>query len=435
MRILSFIVLAGASLFIFSCTNFDEADSSSRSTSIHLYEGPLSLTASDFIQEENGYVMLASMTDEVGGQVAVVFKTDLQGNRVGDFEYFTGMNGKAIKSFSNSDFTGYLILGDSIKIEPNASEVADIEVSSAKLLMLNSNLSRYDSLSFKDTTNVSGKTDIKAASLTVKEDGGIVLLVTYKGVNQTEKPWIISFDQDFELEWHYPFNGLVRDYISSKSIHHYNTNQTITASSWLRQQGNFNEKYVSIVKIEDYLSESNYALLGEALNKSIAANDIQPEALGAGFGVVGTSSETDGTGKNLFFVKLNNAGSIGQDPDTLFIDALLSRTDIGTSRIEDTGETLSACREGGFILAGTMLTTSVSGGETVGNGARDILLVRLDFGQNILWTKILGGTGDEIVSTIHEGRNGELLIYGTNTVGGYSSTFLMITDQHGELKK
>jgi hypothetical protein len=69
-----------------------------------------------------------------------------------------------------------------------------------------------------------------------------------------------------------------------------------------------------------------------------------------------------------------------------------------------------------------------------GNGGKDILLIKVTSQGEILWNKIIGGAGDETVSTIRETDDGGLLICGSNNVSGLSSIFMIKTDAKGELK-
>lgn len=436
MKVLTPFSVLALSMVLWTCSNIDDATLSKRNSYIHLFEGPTSITAADMIAVENGYLLLGNMEDADGSAITTIIRTDSYGNQVGKMYQYPGGTGKVIKPFSNDTFTGYLVIGDSIKIDPNAPEVSDIEVTSARILIVPENLDPMQavSLTFKDEINTVRKTDIRGIALTVKEDGGVMLLVTYEEYNSTIKPWVIALNKNdlTEVDWDYKLDLLVRDYVAGKSIHHYG-NSTFIASSLLRQQGNFDEKYVSIIRIKDYLTEDNTHFLGESLNKSIAANEIQPaKSVAFGFGVVGTISETDGTNKNMFFARLNSSGSFSTPPQVLYLDPVLSQTTGDESVIEDTGESLCSTSDLGFVLAGTMQTSSVSGA-TIGKGERDIFLVKVDISGAVLWTKIIGGAGDEVVSTVKESSDGGLLIYGTNTIGGYSSIFLIKTDKNGEL--
>jgi hypothetical protein len=130
----------------------------------------------------------------------------------------------------------------------------------------------------------------------------------------------------------------------------------------------------------------------------------------------------------MFFTRTDATGNLGAVPDTVFIDASLGKTNSNVSVVEDFGVSLCSTSDGGYVLAGTMLTTA-TGGVTIGSGARDLLLVKVDVAGNILWQKIIGGSGDEVVASIVETPDKVLAICGTNNIGVYSSIFLIKTDK------
>jgi hypothetical protein len=68
-----------------------------------------------------------------------------------------------------------------------------------------------------------------------------------------------------------------------------------------------------------------------------------------------------------------------------------------------------------------------------GKGGKDIFLIKIDAFGNVVWNKILGGTGNETVSSIRETADGGLLLCGSNEVSGLSSIFIIKTDKNGEL--
>jgi len=95
---------------------------------------------------------------------------------------------------------------------------------------------------------------------------------------------------------------------------------------------------------------------------------------------------------------------------------------------EDTGDALAATSDGGFILAGTITTTTLRG-----NGDKDILLIKVDAFGNVLWNKLLGGSFAETISTIVETEDKGFLICGTHGFSGLSQIMLIRTDSKGEL--
>ncbi|MEQ9414045.1 MAG: hypothetical protein RIF39_09450, partial [Cyclobacteriaceae bacterium] len=77
---------------------------------------------------------------------------------------------------------------------------------------------------------------------------------------------------------------------------------------------------------------------------------------------------------------------------------------------------------------------SLTSTPAVGNGAKDIVLIKVDAFGNLVWNKLMGGSGDEDVNSIRETNDGGLLISGTNTVNGLGTIFLIKTNGDGEIK-
>jgi hypothetical protein len=149
--------------------------------------------------------------------------------------------------------------------------------------------------------------------------------------------------------------------------------------------------------------------------------------------VIGTYASPTGANGNMFFIRVNQQGNIIEGSERYFDGErfLTDNTSVNAevSSSDDTGDALTSTRDGGFILAGTVLTTP-----SLGKGGKDILLVKIDSQGNVQWTKVLGGSGNETVNSIRETSDGGLLICGSNDLSGLSSIFIMKTDMNGELK-
>jgi hypothetical protein len=85
--------------------------------------------------------------------------------------------------------------------------------------------------------------------------------------------------------------------------------------------------------------------------------------------------------------------------------------------------------DGGYLLAGSSITSTARG-----NGGADIFIIRIDPFGNMLWNQIIGGNGDESVSTVKETSDGGFLICGTLDLAGLTSMYVLKTDRNGELK-
>jgi hypothetical protein len=134
----------------------------------------------------------------------------------------------------------------------------------------------------------------------------------------------------------------------------------------------------------------------------------------------------------MFFYRVDASGTI-IDGSGRYFDAILSEgnssIDSAQSEIRDEGLSLTHTKDGGFALAGSLVTIP-----TKGFGGKDIYLVKVNALGNPVWNRVLGGSGDEVVSSIIEAPDGGLVICGTNTIGNASVIFIMKTDKNGELK-
>src|SRR5690242_6643716 len=151
MRIFSTISIIVISLTLWTCHNIEDAPPASRNTYLKIYDGLYSTTATDLEVVPDGFVILGNMNVTVDSIVTVVFKTDNQGNRISDFKYFNGGTGKSIKHIS-SPIDGYIIIGSSIKSDPSSPLVANIDVASAQILVLDENLQQFANTYLTDTT-------------------------------------------------------------------------------------------------------------------------------------------------------------------------------------------------------------------------------------------------------------------------------------------
>lgn len=427
-------LIAGIALVCtWGCQNIEDASPSTRSTYIKSYEGPFSYTASAFEKTADGFIVMGTMQVSAEETKTVVFKTDPRGNRTTEVTEFTGLSGKGIKSFTNTSFSGYIIVGDSIKINPTATQGGNIEVSSMQLLYINEDLVKVASTSIKDTSTDPNRvlTDFAANAVTVTSDNRILVLGTYEEDGKPIKPLVVAVKNDLSIEWMNQYNAIDLDYINGKSIH-YNNGNIIWASSILSQSGNFSDSYITIPFVKEPLTFKNYSIMGQSRDRAFFVNDIQPaRAAGFGYGIVGTDGNRDGTQKNVFFTRVDTQGTISSQ-DTLFLDAVLGVVDASKpSQIEDTGDAITSTSDGGFVLAGTI--TSVAGEGGMGKGGRDILLIKISaFGQQ-QWVRTIGGAGDESVTSVVEASDGGIVILGTNNIGNYSSIFLIKTNSAGEL--
>lgn len=426
-----------------ACTNLEDAPLSERETFVKFFNGPHNFSAASLELTPNGYTILGTMKVNDTLTISALIETDKNGNRIGDIHYLRGQEdgfiGKAFKLLLNGGgVDGYVIVGDSIKINPSEEQAANIVRASLKLVHVNGDFAVDDRFIRADRRILSPSqvsVDFYGHTLTKTDDGRIFVLGGVKEgvVGQLAAPeltQLIEFGPSLDSLWSIEYDINDKTYQNSKSLI-YNNGYVVWASAISKEQGGFNNSYVTIPVAEEQSIFVNFSQFGQTTDQLFAPGDIcQATNVAFGYGVTGTfSSETNGSKGNLFFLRVNQNGDIFPGSVRYFdgetnIEPLDDRT---VSNVIDGGETISSTSDGGFIIAGTTKLTS-------GNG-KDLWLLKINVAGEAVWSKTFGGAGDQVPSKVRELPDGNLLICGTNTVGGFSSIFLMKTDKNGEVNK
>lgn len=421
------------------CSNLEDAEPSERKTFIKFFNGAYTLSATSVESIPGGYVILGNMQVNDTSVVTIVLETDENGDQIGEPHRFPGGTGKAIKPIKGTDgqVDGYVIVGDSIKIDPFAEQAANTEIASMRVLLLSPTFDVVKKYFRSDKRPISGahpvKQDFFGQSLTITDDGKVFVLGVVKDgvVGQQAAPQktiLMQLNSAADSVWSIEYDINDRTYQNSKSLI-YNNGQIIWSTALAIDQGGFNSSYIGIPVAEEQSTFVNFSLVGQTTTQLFVPGDISAAKNAAfGFGVTGRySSETNGSKSNLFFLRAYASGDIipgsiryfdGRSGDTALDDP-------NESDVQDAGETITATKDGGFIIAGYTQLESGKG--------KDLWLIKIDaFGEPV-WQKTLGGSGDQVPSAIRELPSGEILICGTNTVGGFSSIFLIKAERKGEL--
>lgn len=406
-----------------ACQNIEDADFADRKTFVRFYQndvGQLGVLAEPL---DDGYLILANSYSE-SNLVGYLIKTDASGNT----QWKTTLDGTFRGMAIGTD--GYFVFGDSIKINPNAEEVADLIVNSSVLYKLDftGNIDKKVTLK-ADTVK---KIDFKSNAVTLNDKDQVILLGTFKSPVSKEKPYIISLTTtSLDTVWTKRYDIIDRDYVNAKSIHSTGDDHLIWASAILKEQQNFSRSYLAIPYVLEESVFENNDVYGETTDQKLTAADIQPAySKEFGFGVIGSHATPTGENSNFFFARVTKQGDI-IDGSVKFFDGNTESVsvDANISTSEDEGTAICATRDGGFALAGTRQTLP-----GVGNGGKDILLIKVDAVGNVLWKKTFGGTNDEIVSSIRETEDGGLMLCGSGDATGLPTIMLIKTDQNGEIK-
>jgi hypothetical protein len=413
-----------------ACNNIDDASITDINSFVKFYHGPYNYNGVEVESLPDGYAILGNINIASDSTVAFIIRTDKKGNQIGTTLYYPGNSARSFEVMYNGDqVTGYLIVGDSIKLDPSASKAGNTEIYSAKILKVDPSgnivtQKRYADLS---TDSAAVKVDFKSNSIKLAGNE-VILLGTYREDNGSpEKPFILSLDDNLSQSWYKAYNLLQRNYVNARSVH-YRNGEIIWASAILKPSGDFNDSYLAIPYVQEKSTFENYSQLGETSSQLLLAQDIQPSKVAAlGYGVIGKRSLTDGSNSNMLFVRVDASGNFIPNSEKYFDGAITSRdeeTSATTSESQDQGDAIAATQDGGFILAGSTQS---------GSESRDIFIVKVNSVGIKVWSKILGGEGDETVCAVREEADGSLVICGSNDLSGLSSIFLMRTDKNGDL--
>lgn len=434
-------------LFIVSivsgCSNLEDADPSERKTFIKFFNGAYTLSATSVESIPSGYLILGNMRINNTEVVTVIIETDKNGVQIGEAHTISGGTGKSIKPFYNVGGTvqGYVVVGDSIHIDPLAQDGANNEIASLRVVKITpdfdpDNMKKYyktDQEPLTPTYKI--KKDFFGQAVATTENGKIFVLGVTKDpvdaqLTAPQKSILMQLDEDIEPVWSLEFDIYDRTYQNSKSLI-YNNGKIIWSTAWAIDQGGFNSSYVGIPVMQEGSTFTNFSTIGQNTTQLFVPGDIASASNPVfGYALTGRySGQTNGSKSNLFFLRATSSGDI--IPGSVrYFDGRSGITDLtdankNDSEVQDGGETITSTKDGGFIIAGY---TELSSGQ-----GKDIWLIKMDAVGNAEWQKTLGGSGDQVPCTIRELPSGEILVCGTNTVGGFSSIFLIKTNNKGEI--
>ena len=429
MRVTYFIIGLACITIVWSCRDIEDANPMERETFARFYESVSKLEGVAAKPVDGGYVLVTNSSSDTD-TVSQIIRTDQRGGII----WSTPISNVILRSLVVAD-DGYFIFGDSIKVDPESDQLADLITYSALLYKINPNGSVVNKFAIKDMSPTN-KIDFRASAATLNNLNQIVLLGTFKEplASTTERPFLTVLDPvTLDTIWAEGYDVINRDYVNCKSVHCTSDGYIVWASAILREQQNFSRSYLSIPYIKEASQFENNDVFGSTTDQKLLAGDMQPAASPEfGYGVVGTYASPSGENSNMFFARVSKLGNFIAGSDRYF-DGELSISNeavsLGISESQDTGDAICSTSDGGFVLAGTMQTTPQRG-----NGGKDILLVKVDAVGNILWNRVIGGSGDETVNSIVETADGGLLICGSKDSSGLPAAFVIKTDQNGEIK-
>ncbi len=413
-----------------ACHDAEDAKPMARTTFARFYESAVSQKGVAARPFEDGYIVLGSRVtaDDTTG---LILRTGARGEVLWTSE----LHGIIPKSLQIGQ-DGFYIFGDSIHVNPEAEDLDDLIVYSALLYKVGFNGRPGKKLAISDRA-AANKIDYKANAIAINDQQEIIALGTFReaGLGKTQRPFIASLTTSgFDTLWSKTYNIIDRDYVNAKSVHCAAGGYVIWASAILKEQQAFEHTYLSIPVVKESSVFENSDVFGATTDQRLMAGDIQPASTPEfGYGIIGTYSSPGGDNSNVFFGRVTTGGNFIAGSQRYF-DGQLSagNNPVGAqeSSSEDTGDVLCSTSDGGYVLAGTMATTPVRG-----NGGRDIFLIKVDAMGNMLWNQVIGGSGDESVTSIVETDDGGLLLCGSKDASGLPAIFLIKTNPQGIIEE
>jgi hypothetical protein len=426
-------------LVLAACTRFEDAEVTERQTFVHFYSSATNYFASVAeVDTDGGFILSGEVRYDNGVTDALVIKTDARGRKMWEKVIQKGLV-NAIKPTAN----GYILAGDSIQLNPGSGQVHELVNSYAKLMHmdLQGNIVDQHISTGSISRTIEGKQviltiDYHGEALTIGPTGDVVMLGSFRVPDENESSFLSAFDLSDvgDSLWYRSYKSLDHDLINCHALHVTPSLDLVWASNNFQSQENVTREYLSISYVEPNSVQKNSSVFGESeSSNNHSVKDIQKS--GVGFGAIGTYSETSGLNANMYFVRIDaNMNVLKEtaryiDGEGVMLNNNIMEKDTKTSSTSfDEGLAITATSDG-YVLAGAMTSTP-----TVGNGGKDILLVKLDPMGNLIWKKLLGGTGDEVIASIRETPDKGLLLFGTNTINGLSTLMLIKTDALGEMK-
>ncbi len=435
------------SLLLFACNNLEDATIPERQTFIRFFGSPQSYTAVVAELDTDGGFILAgnaaplnteTATDAQRLSAIIIVKTDKQGTKLWE-KSIPNANVRSIKPLAD----GYLVTGEGIELNPTSTESSEFVNTSFLLLKLNTSgeiaqqYTKDSSIQVTRGTNqVTLKVDFRASASAIINGGTeVATLGSFKVPGSQERTITLGFATSNISApiWRKNLDLVNFDYINTNSLTYQQTGNLVWASTATPIDVN-QSKYLSVIAAPpNYASPSNNSLFGKNEEGAHDVKDFQPSS--TGFAAIGTYTNKAGN-KNAFYVKADPAGNIMASTARYFDG--IGNAETGVLTIEktaagitqDEGNAITFTRDGGFVLA-----CSMQQHPDKGNGGTDVLLIKIDAFGNYKWDKLLGGSGNEVASSIRELSDGTLLIAGTSTISNVSSMFVIRADGNGNLKE
>lgn len=398
-------------IIFFSCNTPGDVEPEERNTFVKVFGSGLNSTGYSISEVSDGYLIVGTALSDTL-EYTTINKVDENGNTQWS-QLFVDTNGQDFLTLDD----GYLIVGDSIKRQGNDENVT-------KILLMKTDLQGNITATATIGDLGDDPRDYHGISLAKSVNNEIAVIGTRENETDQDEMVLAGFDLNLNQNWVQYYSLDEGNYEVGRNIH-YGTDGRIT---WVSTSVRYNEEDNNQVDAASFsipitLSNSeniNNESYGQNSIQQYFAKDLQP--ILSGFAVIGNTNENGNS--DMFYIRVNRVGVINETSYQIISSTL---TGIPL-RGNDEGNSLVGTSDGGVVLMGSIATTT-----EIGNGGKDIYLLKIDALGNPIWESIIGGSGDEIGYSIIESSDGSFVITGKNDFQGSSVALMIKTNNKGKL--
>lgn len=405
------ITILFISLLVFGCNSPEDVDPVERNTFVKFFGNSLNNTGNTVINTDNGFILLGTSTSPDSTEQIDLILTDNFGNAIWEKTFLS-----AEAAFITKLSDGYLIIGDSIKTIDDSESVSMIYV-----LKTNFEGDLIDHTTIGDPSD--DELDYHGRSLVVNDNGDIVIIGERENAEDLDETVVIGLDGELNTLWQQVYSQNNRNLRVGKSIHFQNSSRLVWATTSLAftdDDNTLSDSYISLPIVGVNTEQINSNDYGRNAATFVAAKDIYLD--NSGIAVVGSSNENGSN--DIFFIKASSSGFFSEHTATTISTTMDGNALSGA----DEALTLTQTSDGGYVILSSISTTP-----EIGNGEKDIYLLKVTNTGTPIWESIIGGAGSEIGSSIIEADDGGLIINGTQVLQGASMQFLIKTNSKGKL--
>jgi hypothetical protein len=396
------ILLLGSILFI-TCQQPEDASPEGRDSFVKFY-GFTTTDVGAYAEptDDGGFIILGNAEQDSLSTMYVI-KTDDQGNITWKTRV-DSTHGRSLKPLPGN--SGYLVVGERM-YEKN--DQLNFRMLLAKINAEND----FDTATYA----IPGLRNFYGITLTLDGDSACVLV--QEGNNPNTKNTILTKinTDDFNAGWFQRYDLADRGIEVGKSMHINASGNAVWSVSNTRSFQNKIDSYLSIPAVKqnsEAVSNDRYPDVDDP-DTYFFASDIQPSL--SGYCIIGSQTNVLNEDGKILFLQTTPTGIINQSSVKSYAK--------GSNAL---GNSIYPTNDGGYIILGTITSTA-----DVGNGGQDFYLIKTDFQGNIIWDRLIGGSGNESGSTIRPTADGGYMIFGTTEINGSRFMCLVKTDSNGEL--